>query len=105
MAKIISSQRFLSKSIVKEKRLKKDYDVYITPKFNVDGVDYAAIIDGHHSYAAAMEDNARPNMITATVQDDDRVGLINNGKIDEFLMAAQHDCPWYDIKTGADEWD
>lgn len=98
---IISSQRHIDPAIVEQKRADKDYIVTISPEFEIAGLVACAMIDGHHSLAAAKMDGVEPVYVTATVQDDDRLALLEVSAMD-YLDACQMDSDWYDIKTGID---
>jgi len=86
---IITGQNYLDDEIVETKRAAKDYTVYVSPIFEIDGTAYRAILDGNHSLAAAMADGAEPEYTERTAQDDDRVGLIHD--IELFLESAHMD--------------
>jgi len=99
MSKYISSQRYLDDETVMTKRENSDYVVTVSPAFEIDGVVMQAVIDGHHSFAAAMADGVEPEFAVASVQDDDRIALLD-GSIDDYLEVCYMDSDWYDIKTG-----
>lgn len=96
---LISSQRYLDDATVNEKRESKDYVVTISPAFVVDGVEMQAVIDGHHSLAAAELDGVEAEYVVATVQNDDRIALLDKN-IDDYLEVCYMDSDWYDIATG-----
>lgn len=104
MTTIISSQRYTNDEIVAAKREAQDYTVTLSPAFEVEGVEYQVILDGHHSLAAAKLDGAEPEYIEATKQTADTVALIERGEIEDFLVATRIDSDYYDIKTGSDVW-
>lgn len=55
----ITSQHYLNDDIVAEKSASCDYVVdYITVE--IDGEEYRIVVDGNHSLAAALADNASP---------------------------------------------
>lgn len=95
---LISSQRYRSDEIIEAKRAAKDYIVSITPEFELDGETVQAIIDGHHSYEAAVLDGVGPEYKVLTIQDDDRIALLDD--VDTYLEAAYVDSDWYYIATG-----
>ena len=98
--KTISSQRFIDDEIVAAKRCARDYTVTVSPIFKIDGEDHRAVIDGHHSFEAAKIDGVKPNFVEASVQTDDRIFLLQNGAIDDYLELCWMDDDWYDINTG-----
>lgn len=97
---IISSQRYIDDEIVQNKRENKDYVVTISPEFVIDGTAMQAVIDGHHSLAAAREDGVEPEYIVASVSEDDRIAMLQDGCIDDYLEVCYMDSDWYDIQTG-----
>lgn len=96
---LISSQRYRDAETIETKRSAKDYVVSITPEFELDGEIVRAIADGHHSYEAAMLDGVEPEYKVPTMQDDDRIALLDNAE--NYLAAAYVDSDWYYITTGA----
>ncbi len=96
---LISSQQFRDESIIEDKRNAGDYTVLISPVFVVDGVEMQVVMDGHHSYDAAIADGVDPVFVTATAQTNDSVLLLESG-VDAFLESQYNDCDWYDIKIG-----
>lgn len=100
---LISSQRYIDHEIVDAKIAAGDYVVSVTPEFEIDGVGLVrAIIDGHHSYAAAIESGAAPVFVEMNATQNDRIALIDAGDVVAYLEAAYHDSPWYDMGTGCD---
>lgn len=97
----ISSQRHLDDEIVQAKREARDYVVTVSPEFEIDGITMQAVIDGHHSLAAAEADGVEPEFVIAKVQDDDRIALLDSS-IDDYLEVCYMDSDWYDIATGKD---
>jgi len=100
--KTISSQRHIDNNTVQAKRDAKDYEVKVSPEFDVCGERMRVIIDGHHSYAAAVADGVAPVYVTATKQDDNRIGILDSGDVDGYLVASWHDADYYDVQTGKD---
>ena len=98
-ATIISSQRYLDDEIVKAKIAARDFVVKLSPEFIVDGETYQTVIDGHHSYAAAIEAGVSPVFIIASERDDDRICLLDSS-VDDYLEASYVDSDWYEIATG-----
>ena len=96
---IISSQRYLDDETVQAKREARDYVVTVSPEFEIDGVVMQAVIDGHHSMAAAAADGVEPEFVVATVQNDDRIFLLESS-IDDYLVVCWMDSDWYDVATG-----
>lgn len=95
----ISSQRYLDDETVQVKREARDYVVTVSPKFEIDGVVMQAVIDGHHSLAAAEADGVEPEFVVATIQNDDRIALLESS-IDDYLEVCYMDSDWYDVATG-----
>jgi len=87
-AQLISSQDYLDDDKIQEKRKSKDYVVQISPEFEVDGEKFRVILDGHHSLAAALEDEVSPEFVEQNPSDNDRIAILDRGDIDEFLEAV-----------------
>ena len=98
-AKIISSQRYLDDEKVAAKISDGDYIVTITPEFEVNGEVMQAVVDGHHSLAAAKEAGVLPEFVIADVRHDDRIALLDRC-VDDYLEACYMDSDWYDVLTG-----
>ena len=67
----ISSQRYLNDAIVAQKIEAQDFVVLVSPEFEVAGIVVRVVLDGHHSYAAAIEAGASPEFVEATGSDHD----------------------------------
>lgn len=101
---IISSQRYLDESIVDEKIAAEDFEVMLSPAFDIDGETYQVILDGHHSFAAAKQAGVTPFFWTADCGDHDAIGLLDSGKADDFLLAVHMGSDYYNAETGKDIW-
>jgi hypothetical protein len=95
-ATLISSQAFLDDEIVEKKISDCDFVVAITPVMVIDGEEYQAIIDGHHSLAAARLAGVEPDFVVYDATDDDRIGL----DTEDYLEAAWMDTDWYIYDKG-----
>lgn len=102
MTKIISSQRYIDDEIVEAKRIAKDYTVSLSPAFDLFGDRCQLILDGHHSLVAARLDGVEPEYRDLTESQDDNIGLLTAGKLDDFLTMTRIDSDLYDIETGHD---
>lgn len=96
---LISSQRYLDRDIVAQKIKDGNFDVRVTPSFDIDGNQVRAITDGHHALEAAIRSGNKPNFITDTKLTNDRIGSLESGDIDNYLESAYHDSPWYQYAT------
>lgn len=101
---LISSQRFVDRDIVARKIKEGDFDVRVSPQFEVDGENVRAIMDGHHALEAAVRSGNRPNFIEQTTRDNDTVYLLQGGQMDDFLRAQWNDSPWYRWSTKDELW-
>lgn len=99
---LISSQRYLDRDIVARKIMERNFDVTVTPEFLIDDEPVRAIQDGHHALEAAIRSGNRPNFIVNTASENDQIGLLDDGRIDDFLEAAYNDSPWYNYVTKRD---
>lgn len=98
MSILISSQRYIDDSIVESKIASADYTVSVSPVFEIDGIKYQVLIDGHHSFAAAALSGVEPIVKVLTERDHDAVALIDD--ISEFLTAVYMGDDYYDVRTG-----
>jgi len=98
----ISSQRYIDEDVVDEKRKNKDYDVMVSPTFNIDGDPVRVILDGHHSMRAAELDGVKPVYIEQSTRESDKIALLEKGDIESFLESTWMDSDWYNVSTGKD---
>ena len=82
---VITTQRYLDDGVVAKKLKTGNFDVSVSPKFNVDGADYRVMLDGHHAYEAARQAGVKPNFLEATPQTNDAVSLLKKGDTEGFL--------------------
>lgn len=101
---IISSQRYINDEIVAAKIADQDYEVQVSPEFEVDGMIVRVITDGHHSFAAATQAGVDPVIVEQSASDNDMIGLLTQGRIDDFLVMARMDSDYYNVETGRDVW-
>lgn len=102
MVRLISSQRHRSDEIIAEKREMKDYGVSVSPVFDLFGEQVQLVLDGHHSWDAAILDGVEPQICELSVRDSDKIALLLKGDIEDFLQATYIDSDLYDIRTGED---
>lgn len=100
--RIISSQRHRDEDVIAEKRLMQDYGVSVSPAFELFGEKVCPLLDGHHSWEAAILDGIEPLVCELSTSDDDRIGLLKAGKIEDFLTVTYIDSDLYDVRTGHD---
>ena len=98
--KTISSQAYRDDEIIAEKLENRDFTVYVTPVFEIDGEEYRVVTDGHHSFEAAKLAGVEPEFIEQTVRDNDNIARGGGGGGGMFLEHAYVDTDWYDIETG-----
>jgi hypothetical protein len=101
---LISSQKYLDRDVVAQKIKEGNFDVRVSPRFDVEGEQVRAILDGHHALEAAIRSGNKPNFIEQSARDNDTIGLLRNGAIDDFLGANYMDAPWYRFASKADIW-
>ena len=99
---LITSQHYLNEETVAEKVDAGDFAVQVSPEFMVDGIAYRVILDGHHSYAAALEAGVDPEIEEMTASEDDRVALIGNPE--EFLAVCWMDGEYVFAGTERSVW-
>ncbi|MER2528079.1 MAG: hypothetical protein ABTR07_09145 [Candidatus Competibacter denitrificans] len=101
---IISSQRFIDDETVQAKLAAKDFTVTLSPEFELAGERYQVVMDGHHSLEAAKVAGVDPVFTVATTQDSDRIYLLAQGAVEDFLEAVYMDSDWYDVADGVQVW-
>ena len=104
METIISSQRYVDDSIVAAKQASSDFEVSLSPAFDLDGETYRVVLDGHHALAAAKLAGVEPTYAVLSAADHDAICLLDDGKVDDFLEAIYMDSDYYDIATGRVAW-
>ena len=100
--KLISSQRTRDEDIVADKRTNRDYCVSVTPVFELFGEECRLVLDGHHSYEAAILDGVKPTLDELDATEDDRIYLLQDGNLEDFFEATWIDSDLYNIETGFD---
>ena len=98
----LSSQRYLDNDLVSAKLGAGDFAVAVSPVFNIDGKTYRTVLDGHHSLAAAKKAGVAPDFVEHSAADNDAIGLLNAGRLEDFLRATRMDSDLYDVDTGLD---
>lgn len=94
----LSSQKHLDADTIEEKRAAQDYTVTLATIIDpTTDVDYDLVIDGHHSYAAALLDGVAPEYVFSDYNYQSEVECIG---FDDFLAAHYIDSDWYDLETG-----
>lgn len=99
---IISSQKYLNDEIVAEKKaalIESGVTSVCIPCHTVgeiEGIEYIAICDGHHTRAAAIELGLSIEYSVSA----DSEGLTG----DAYLSARWNDSAWYDMETGSEIW-
>ena len=84
-AKLITTQRYLNDKIVENKVSGKDFSVQISPEFEVDGENYRVVLDGTHSYHAALKTGITPDFEEQSARDNDNIAYLEKGDVDSFL--------------------
>ena len=97
---IISSQDYICDKIVAEKMATKDFTVFVSPEMTMEGVAFQVLIDGHHSYAAAIKAGVSPVIVELTSSDHDAIGL----PVEDFLQVLHMGSDYKDVATGRDVW-
>lgn len=100
----ISSQHHIDDEIVAAKLAAQDFEVLVSPVFEVAGATVRVVLDGHHSLAAAKLAGAEPEYVTASAADNDQVALIDRGDLEGFLEVAWIDGDYYDVDTQESVW-
>lgn len=103
-AEVISSQKYRNEDIINEKIKNKDFDVFVSPEFSVNGDKKRVLTDGHHSLEAAIQSGNNPNFIEQSSKDNDNIFLLEKRNIEEFLEAQHHGDDYHNIITKRDVW-
>lgn len=98
--KYITSQSYLDDDTVESKRANKDYEVAVSPSFFVDGQEFRVVLDGHHSFSAAIADGVSPDFLEMDSTDNDAIEWLKKGDVDTFLEIVYVDTQYFDIYTG-----
>ena len=100
----ISSQRYLDWDVVEEKREAADYAASYYD-IVVDGQEYSVVVDGHHSLAAAKEDEVSPewSLVEREISSEYDYVIAEFG-IEAWLEEHFMDSAWYDVHTGVEVW-
>lgn len=103
---IITSQDFIDEEIVAQKIASGDFEVSLSPEFKVGGDErpMRVILDGHHSYAAAIAAGETPIYNEMTAAQHDAVGLLMSGDVDDFLAAVHMGADYFEFETGRSVW-
>lgn len=104
MAHLITSQNHIDQDIVAAKVAAGDFEVQVSPEFVYEGETYQVILDGHHSYAAALEAGVTPDFVVQSKRDNDRVALLERGDVLGFLEACWHDGDYRYAADGSLVW-
>lgn len=104
MENLITSQHYIDGAIVSEKIASEDFDVQVSPEFEVDGRTFRVILDGHHSFAAALEAGIAPVLIEQDASENDRVALLDSGDVEDFLAACWMDGEYQFAVSGNAVW-
>lgn len=99
----ISSQRFLDPETIDEKLEGDNFEVTLSPAFDVDGETYQVVLDGHHRLAAATLLGIDPEYV---VDSGSCVcALLDEGLVEDFLESTYIDAPYYNIYTLKAVWE
>ncbi|HYE51825.1 MAG TPA: hypothetical protein VEB20_19685 [Azospirillaceae bacterium] len=104
MTQIITSQHFLSDEIVEAKSAARDFRVLVSPVFQVEGEEFRVILDGNHSFAAALAAGVEPELVEATATDHDAIGHLTSGNVERFLEEMADDLGYIDAATRHFVW-
>lgn len=102
--KTISSQRYIDEEIVAAKIAAEDFEVMVSPSFEVDGEAFRVVLDGHHSMEAARQAGVSPIYTEYTATEHDAIGLLESGDFETFLEAVHMGDDYYDVETGHSAW-
>lgn len=101
---LITSQHHIDDEIVAAKIAAGDFEVQVSPAFEIDGQTFRVVLDGHHSLAAALEAGVEPIIVEQDATDNDRIALLSAGDIDGFLGACWIDGDYQYAVSGKAVW-
>lgn len=101
---LITSQHHINDEIVANKIAAGDFEVQVSPEFEVDGKMYRVVMDGHHSLAAAIEAGVEPTIVEQTATDNDKIALLTDCQIEAFLAACWMDGDYQFATSGKAVW-
>lgn len=104
LSNIITSQDYINDEIVAEKIAAEDFEIQVSPEFEVDGETFRVLLDGHHSLAAAIEAGVDPIIIEQNASDNDKISMIESGDIESFLQACWMDGEYTYAVSGKSVW-
>src|ERR1700744_2461926 len=100
LTNIITSQDFLDAGTVAGKISAGDFGILVSPEYELDGVTFRILLDGHHSLAAAIEAGEEPDVTEASTRDHDAIGL----PVEQVLDATWAGADYRYVTTGALVW-
>nr|WP_010400665.1 hypothetical protein [Paracoccus sp. TRP] len=104
MENFITSQHYINNEIVAEKIAAGDFEVQVSPEFEIGGETFRVVMDGHHSLAAAIEAGVEPTIIEQDATENDRVALLDAGDVEAFLAACWMDGEYQYAISGKAVW-
>lgn len=104
MENLITSQHYIDDEIVAAKIAAGDFEVKVSPEFEIGGETFRIVMDGHHSLAAAIEAGVEPVVIEQDATENDRIALLDAGDVEAFLEACWHDGDYRFAVSGEYVW-
>lgn len=93
--RLITSQARIYDDVVEAKRAEGDYDVQVSPIFEIDGQPVRFIIEGIHSLKAAMLDSVEPELEEYDASECDAISYLDKGDVDGFINAVWDSALYY----------
>ena len=98
---LISSQEYLDDAIVADKLARGDnFEVSVSPPFELNGRTVRVVLDGHHRLAAAKQAGRNPEFREMNATENDAIGLLNEGAIEDFLRAVHKGDDYKFVNSG-----
>jgi len=85
---LITSQDYLEQRIVDKKIVDKDFRVQVSPEFDYNGSKYRMILDGHHSFAGALQTDTIPRFEQWSIAEEDAIRYLPDNAV-EFMKSMQ----------------
>lgn len=101
---MITAQGYRDEEIIAAKIADRDFVVFLSPVFAVEGEEYQVVVDGHHSYEAAKLAGVEPEYIVQTTRENDTIAMLENGAVEDFLVTHRIDSDYRYLETGEYVW-
>lgn len=103
-AALVTSQEYRDEDIVQSKIDAGDFEVSVSPEFELEGVRMRVVLDGHHSLSAAVESGNTPEFTELSSRDHDAISWLDRGDPQTFLESVDMGDEYHNAVTGKGVW-